>query len=344
MNTRRFIFTHLVALTGAISFLYLGLPLPWLFGPLFGCLVTALLGAKLEGYKPLSDGMRTILGVAVGATVTPSFFTSLPSLASTLIIVPIMTLMIGLSGVIYFRRLLNYDFPTAYYASMPGGLQDMIVFGEEAGANVRSISLIHATRVLIIVVILPILLTTVWQANLLAPPGPSVNSFDPTQITTLILCAIVGWRGAKAIGMFGASILGPMIVASIASLLGYLTTRPPAEAIWAAQYFIALSIGVKYVGITASELRRDVVAAIGFCAILICLTFIVVEGVLILGLAPPIEAILALTPGGQAEMVVLAIIVGADMTFVVAHHLLRLIFVITGAPIIAALLPKRFTQ
>ena len=101
---------------------------------------------------------------------------------------------------------------------------------------------------------------------------------------------------------------------------------------------------MKYVGITVRELRRDVVAAIGFCAILICLTFIVVEGVLILGLAPPIEAILALTPGGQAEMVVLAIILGADMTFVVTHHLLRLLFVITGAPIIAAILPKRFTQ
>ncbi|MGB0250325.1 MAG: hypothetical protein ACPGAG_00070 [Paracoccaceae bacterium] len=42
-------------------------------------------------------------------------------------------------------------------------------------------------------------------------------------------------------------------------------------------------------GITARELRRDVVAAIGLFAILICLTFIVVEGVLILGLAPPIE-------------------------------------------------------
>jgi uncharacterized membrane protein AbrB (regulator of aidB expression) len=53
---------------------------------------------------------------------------------------------------------------------------------------------------------------------------------------------------------------------------------------------------------------------------------------------------LALTPGGQAEMVVLAIIVGADMTFVVAHHLLRLNFVITGASIIATILPKRFTQ
>jgi hypothetical protein len=43
------------------------------------------------------------------------------------------------------------------------------------------------------------------------------------------------------------------------------------------------------VSITARELRRDVAAAIGLCAILICLPFIVVEGVLILGLAPPIE-------------------------------------------------------
>ena len=43
-------------------------------------------------------------------------------------------------------------------------------------------------------------------------------------------------------------------------------------------------------------------------------------------------------------MVVLAIILGADMTFVVTHHLLRLIFVITGAPITATILPKHFTQ
>ena len=73
MSIRKFIFTHIVALTGAISFLYLGLPLPWLFGPLFGCLVTALLGAQLEGYKPLSDGMRTILVSLLGRRLRPRF-------------------------------------------------------------------------------------------------------------------------------------------------------------------------------------------------------------------------------------------------------------------------------
>ena len=71
--------------------------------------------------------------------------------------------------------------------------------------------------------------------------------------------------------------------------LGVFNHTPSSRGDLAAQYFIALSVGVKYVGITARELRRDVVAAIGLCAILICLTFIVVEGVLILGLAPPIE-------------------------------------------------------
>ena len=56
--------------------------------------------------------------------------------------------------------------------------------------------------------------------------------------------------------MFGASILGPLILTAIASITGILHTRPPVEAIWAAQYFIALGIGVKYVGVTAQEIRK----------------------------------------------------------------------------------------
>ena len=71
------------------------------------------------------------------------------------------------------------------------------------------------------------------------------------------------------------------------------------------------------------------------------LTLAVIGIILGLDLAPAVETVLSLTPGGQAELVVLAIIVGADMTFVVAHHLLRIFFVILGAPIVAALIPKR---
>ena len=341
MRIPKFIFTHTIAITGALLFLSLGLPLPWLFGPLFACLLTALLGAQLETYKPLSEGMRTILGVAVGATVTPAFFMSLPSFAPTLMMVPILTIAIGICGVYYFKKLLNYDFPTAYYASMPGGLQDMIAFGEEAGANVRAISLIHATRVLIIIITLPMLFTHIWAADLMVPPGVAAREVGAVQIAILGFCGIVGWQVAKGIGIFGASILGPLILTGFASMAGIVTMRPPAEAIWAAQYFIAIGIGVKYVGITVNEIRRDILAGLGFAFVLFLLTGIAIEIALVFSNTPVIETLLALTPGGQAELVVLTLIVGADMTFVVAHHLLRLFFVILGAPVVAMLFPKR---
>ena len=55
-------------------------------------------------------------------------------------------------------------------------------------------------------------------------------------------------------------------------------------------------------------------------------------------LAPAVEAILSLAPGGQAELVVMALIAGADMGFVVSHHLLRIFIVILGAPILARIM------
>ena len=100
-----------------------------------------------------------------------------------------------------------------------------------------------------------------------------------------------------------------------------------------------MGIGVKYVGITVEEIRRDILAGLGFSLFLFALTALTIEIALIFSHTPVIETILALTPGGQAELVVLALIVGADMTFVVAHHLLRIFFVILGAPVVAMLIP-----
>ena len=89
----------------------------------------------------------------------------------TLLLIPLMTACIGLIGVPYFRRLWGFDFPTAYYSAMPGGLQDMLIFGEEAGGNVRAMSLVHATRVLFIVATLPFVLRFWWDVDLSMPPG-----------------------------------------------------------------------------------------------------------------------------------------------------------------------------
>ena len=160
----------------------------------------------------------------------------------------------------------------------------------------------------------------------------------------MLVVALAGWQIAKKIGMFGASILGPLILAAIAALSGLLTHRPPAEAIWAAQFFIGMTVGIKYAGISMAEIRRDLTAGVGFCGILIVLTLIVTETIYALDLAPPMEALLAFAPGGQAELTVLALIVGADMAFVIAHHVLRIFIVILGAPLFARLFKQALAK
>ena len=237
-----------------------------------------------------------------------------------------------------FFRWLGYDKVTSYYAAMPGGLQDMVIFGQEAGGNVRTLSLIHATRVLIIVTLAPIILTLGYGVSLTNPIGAPASTIPLSDLGWMLVAAIVGWKGGERIGLFGASILGPLIVSAMFSLAGLIQSRPPMEAILAAQYLIGMAIGVYYVGVTLRELRSVVASAVAFVLLLALLAAAITEFVYLTGLAKPVEAFLAFAPGGQAELTVLAIVAGADLGFIVAHHLTRIVLVITLAPLAAKLM------
>lgn len=340
MFAPRRIATLCLALGGAVVFKLLHLPLPFLFGPMAACLIAALSGARLQGLGQISVGARTILGVAVGASITPEVLARVPQMLGTVALIPVYVALIGLIGVPFFRRM-GFDPVTSWYAAMPGGLQDMVIFGTEAGGDGRALSLIHATRVLVIVSLAPIILTGLYGVELTGAIGAPLRSLPPQELALMVVAAIVGWKGGERLGLFGASILGPMIVTACLSLSGLIHSRPPAEAILTAQLFIGIGIGVHYVGVTLGELRRVVVTGVAFVLILAALAAGFTEVITLTGLAHPVEAFLAFAPGGQAEMTVLSLIAGADLGFVVLHHLTRIVLVILGAPIAARLMRVR---
>ncbi|MDM7458726.1 MAG: AbrB family transcriptional regulator [Paracoccus sp. (in: a-proteobacteria)] len=336
--TRPRLLTFAIAIAGAALFVALGLPLPLLLGPMAACLGAALLGTRMQDAGTLGTFMRTFLGVAVGSSITPETVGHLSDFALSLLFVPLFVGVIGLVGYPLFRFVFGFNHPTAWYAAMPGGLQDMLVFGAEAGGDVRALSLIHATRILVIVTAAPLIMALYWGIDLTQHPGKPALETDPVQIALMIFACVAGWKIAERVGLFGASILGPMILTGALSLAGIITTRPPAEIIWAAQFFIGIAVGVKYCGITWRELRADVAAGVAYALLLAAISLAFFELIYLSGLAPALNAFLAFLPGGQAEMVVIAIIAGADLAYVVSHHLLRLILVILLAPVMARLL------
>lgn len=326
--------TVLISAGGVAIFLLLNLPLPFLFGPMAASLLVALCGVPLAGLGQVSIAARSVLGVAIGTSVTPALVAELPSMLASVALVPLYILVIGLIGVPFFRRVCGFDPVTAFYAAMPGGAADMTIFGQEAGANVRQLSLVHVTRLMVIMVVAPIILVNIYGVGLTHPIGPPASDLPVSELVIMAVAALVGWKGGERVGLFGAAILGPLLVSAVLSLAGILHLRPPREALLAAQFLIGMGIGVSYVGVTVRELRDTVTGGAAFVVILAALAGAVTELVTLTGLAPPVEGFLSFIPGGQAEMSMLALVSGADLSFVVVHHLTRILVVILGAPVL----------
>ncbi len=318
--------------------LLLGLPLPFLFGPLLACLIAALAGVPVAGPGKLGVLMRTILGVAIGASITPELIERLPQMAISIAMVPVYVVVVAAIGIPFFRRIYRLDQPTAFFAAMPGGLQEMTAFGEESGAKVRTLTLIHATRLLVIVLLAPVIMVIGFGADLDTPIGAPAATLPLHEMLLMIAAALIGWQVFRRLGIFGAAIIGPMVVSAALSLGGVIHTRPPAEAILAAQFFIGMGLGAGYLGVTLAELRKDVVAGLAYVVIVATVAAVFAEIVILGGLAPPIDGFLAFAPAGQAEMAILAIVVGADLGFVVLHHVARVFFILTCSPIAARVL------
>src|SRR5690606_19903074 len=114
--------TLALAAAGVVAFWLLNLPLPFLFGPMVVCLVVALLGAPLVGPGLLAIAARTVLGVAIGSSITPEVLHRLPQMLASIAFIPLYIGAITVIGVPFFARVCGFDRVTAYYAAMPGGL------------------------------------------------------------------------------------------------------------------------------------------------------------------------------------------------------------------------------
>jgi len=330
-----------IGFVGALVFIYLEFPLPWLLGSISAAAVASRITfIPTRNPKVLSPAARTILGLMIGSAFTPSMIQYIGSFITSLVLVIPFVIVIAISGVYYYWKILGHDKMTAFFSAMPGGLLEMIAIGESMGANIYKITLFQSTRLLLIVFSLPFILEMVGGIRLdgnrtITTPIQNVAIID---MFIMVAMAILGVLIAKKLKMSAPFILGPMFISMIAHLSGLVSSHPPDEVIKLVQIILGTSVGFVFKGVHVKDIIITILSTLGYFLILIVVAIFFIFIVSKITDFDTLSIILAFAPGGQAEINLIAIIVAVNLPYVALHHVLRLFLVMGIAPLFA----KRF--
>ncbi len=317
----------------------LQLPLAWMIGAMTATTIAALSGLTIRLPQELRNTMVIVLGVMLGSSFSPEILDRALAWSVSLLGLLVYVFVAAAVGRMIFQRFAGYDPTTAYFCAVPGGLSEMTLVGSALGGDARIISLTHASRLLLVVFIVP------FAFRLFGGLEPSARAAVDAGAGTLTLqdflllagCGIVGFFLAKALRAPAASILGPMILSAIAHLAGLTEAAPPSFLVNASQVVIGSAIGCRFAGFALRQVGRALAFASLGTAVLLSLTITIVA---LLGLLTPFDfrtLVLAFSPGGLAEMSLIAIALKLDAAFVATHHIVRIFIIVVGAPLLLRL-------
>ena len=328
---------------GAIVFSFLHTPLPWLLGSITAvAIATRFSFIPLHSPKVFSSPARAILGITIGSAFHPGILHYFGSFLSSILLIIPFVFVISYFGMMYYWKFLKFDKLSAYFSAMPGGLLEMVMLAEALGANVYKVTLAQSSRLLLLVFTLPFIIEKVAGVSLDGRNGitQSWMQSDKSEMLILLLCAMIGWWGALKLKIPGGTIIGPMVVGSFIYSMGWVNERPPTEIIKLIQLILGATIGFVFAGVCLKEIFKVIVNTLGYFVMLMIISTIFIFIISMMTDFPLISVMLAFSPGGQSEMNLIAIIVGANLPYVALHHIVRMLLVMSVAPIFVKKLQK----
>jgi hypothetical protein len=330
---RRFALALALGICGGWLFAYARLPLPWMLGSMVFCTAAAIARTPVAAPPVIRPPMSAVIGVMLGSGFKPEIVAQLPGWLPTLAGLVLFMVACGLCCVTYFRRVAGYDPVTAFFSGMPGGLVEMVITGEEKGGDARTIALIHSARILLVVMTLPFIVQWLEGVSLgiNRNQGPSMVETSALGWFWLVASAVAGVMLAHALRLPAKQLLGPMLVSAAIHLAGLSDSVPPYEIVNLAQLILGVTIGCRFVGTPPRAILRILLISVGSTLILVALTLVFAFAVAHVSAYSPVPLILAYSPGGLAEMSLIALALHTEVAFVAGHHIIRVFLVMIGA-------------
>lgn len=331
--------TLLWGAAGGWVFSLAGIPLAWMIGAMMFTATLAVFGVRLKGPGKSRAVMITVLGVMLGSAFTPDIVGQAGNWVVSIVVLLVFVVVVTAILTWGFQKFANMPKRESLLAATPGGFGEMILIAESYGIDVRSISLIHATRVMFTVMLIPFYFRVFegYTPPAVSPMG-SVADMGVTDALVLVACAATGYFGAKKLGIPAAALMGPMFISAVVHFMGWTQAKPPGELVNLAQVVIGTNVGCRFVGVQ----RRQLINPVGIGIIGAGIT---------LGLAMGAAEILhqltqldyhalwiSFAPGGLAEMTLISLAMNIDTAFVSTHHIVRILFIVMSISVVTRLL------
>ena len=228
------------------------------------------------------------------------------------------------------RKIGNYSKLDAYFAGLPGGIVDSIALAEQAGADVRIVTVQHFIRIILVVVTIPILFFIIEGNAVGSFAGETMASadYDWRDLTVLALVAVIGLFGGRRLKLPVAHLMAPLLLALILSVSGVIVLHVPSWCQHMAQYMIGVSLGSQFSGISRALLLRGL--RMGFVSGIFMLCLAAFFASLTSELVPAGFEVMFISfaAGGLAEMSLIALSLNFSPIVVALHHLVRIFFTI----------------
>jgi len=326
--------TLALAAAGGALFWQTGMPLAWMLGAMCAVMVAAVAGARVAVHGWARNPMAALLGVMLGSAFTPQILDRLDDWIGGFLLVTLFVPASLIVLTVYFRTIRRYDPVTAFFSATPGGITEMVLVGGALGGDVRRMSLVHATRVMVVVLVIPFYFSFGTDLDIPSlmpvPPARDVAALD-----WLLLggCILLGWPAARLARIPAAMFTGPLLLSAAIHMADITRAQPPATLVAAAQVALGAAIGARFYGYPMGELRRTLGDALGAIAILLFLTVVAaLAAAPMIGLPAAVVA-LSIAPGGLAEMALVALALDTDTAYVTTMHIWRIALVIIVAPL-----------
>lgn len=335
----RIIATIAISILSGFIFNYIRMPLPWMLGPIAGTIVWTSIFKGNPCWSPkCRNAGLIVVGYLIGRPFTPETAHQIIAQFPEMVLITLLTMLFTFALSYLTHRQTGVNMATCAISSIPGGLSQMVILGEEIpSVDVAIVTFTHTIRILVVVFTVPFLALhvvakgTASDADVLQAASASVLTMEI--LLPFAIAVLIGTWLAIRFKLPTPYLMGPALATALLVLSGLPAPTLPNIVVIIAQICIGTYMGT-IIKFNRTQKQLNTIVPYALLNAILLVIFCLGLGWLLTFLigVDLVTGFLSTSPGGVAEMSLTGIMVNADLSTIAVYQIFRIFFILLVMP------------